>query len=65
MEWYYWVIGAAVGMVIYWFITFFIIAPAVIQAFSLETDVLTTSLIIFFGGDAGIVSLAVWGNRRT
>ena len=65
MEWYYWIIGAAIGMVAYWFITFFIIAPIVISAFNLDYDVLTVSIIIFFGGDAGIVSLAVWGNRRT
>ncbi|MHA1894736.1 MAG: hypothetical protein ACTSX4_09555 [Candidatus Helarchaeota archaeon] len=67
-EWWHWIIAISlfiIGIIVFWFITFYFIAPAVIAAFNLDIDVLTASLIIFFGGDSGIFALAIWGKRRS
>ncbi|NHI92040.1 MAG: hypothetical protein EAX96_06015 [Candidatus Lokiarchaeota archaeon] len=67
MEWYHWVlaiVGLAVGIIAFWFLTYYLIAPAIIYAFNLDMEVLPVTLIIFFGGDSGIFALAIWGKRR-
>ena len=64
--WHYVVVGilAVLGIIGFWFLTWYLIAPAVITAFNLDMDNLTVTLIIFFGGDTGILGLAIWGKRR-
>jgi len=67
MEWYHWVIaivGTVVGLIVFWFITYFLIAPAIITAFNLDVDPLAATLIIFFGGDSGVFALIFFGRRR-
>jgi len=64
--WHYIVAGIllVLGLIGFWFLTWFLITPAVIYAFNLDMHPLAVTLIIFFGGDSGILGLAIFGKRR-
>ena len=64
--WHYVVVGilTVLGLIGFWFLTYFIITPIVIEAFQLDMHPLHVTLIIFIGGDSGILGLAIWGKRR-